>query len=159
MFLLFTTLKFVRETLYNNTICLFTCLKIEPVLPSFVPIRGNISDISLLQSWHNCGLWMFVVGWWLCIPCESCVHTLGALCCQSLRCLHKPACHMPGIHSVHGQEMRSQGEGNVGLEWHQALENSRAEKVILKNLLALSSFSMLESLFDLLFTWVCYFIH
>lgn len=66
---------------------------------------------------------------------------------------------MPGIHLVHGQEMRSQGEGNVGLEWHQALENSRAEKVIFKNLLALSIFSMLESLFDLLFTWVCYFIH
>lgn len=51
---------------------------------------------------------------------------------------------MPGIHLVHGQEMRSQGEGNVGQEWHQALENSRAEKVIFKNLLALSSFSMLE---------------
>ena len=51
----------------------------------------------------------------------------------------------------------NQGEGNVGLEWHQALEN-RAEKVILKNLLTLSSFRMLESLFDLLFTWVCYFI-
>lgn len=66
---------------------------------------------------------------------------------------------MPGIHSVHGQEMHSREEGNVGLEWHQALENSRAEKVILKNLLALSSFSMLESLFDLLFTWVCCFIH
>ena len=88
---------------------------------------------------------------------KSCVHTLGALCCQRLRCLHKLACHMPCIHSVHGQEMRSQGEGNVGLEWHQALEN-RAEKVILKNFLTLSSFRMLESLFDLLFTWVCYFI-
>ena len=149
MFLLFTTLKFVRETLCNNTICLFTCLKIEPVLPSFPPIRGNISGISLLQSWHNCGLWMFVVVWWLCIPCESCAHTLGALCWQSLRCLHKPACHMPGIYLVHGQEMRSQGEGNVGLEWHQALENSRAEKVIWNNLLTLSSFSILESLFDL----------
>ena len=46
---------------------------------------------------------------------------------------------MPCIHLVHGQEMRSQGEGNVGLEWHQALEN-RAEKVILKNAFTLVQF-------------------
>ena len=50
---------------------------------------------------------------------------------------------MPGPRLVYGQGMRCQGQGNVGLEWHQALENSRAEKVIYKKLLALSSISVL----------------
>ena len=44
-----------KETLFNYTF-LFTCLLTEPVLSSFVPIKGNMRGSLLPQSRNNCGV-------------------------------------------------------------------------------------------------------